>query len=124
MSRRPTRQIVCEPALSPGDLMRDASRLFAAGDFLPAAVLGRAALDTFLRDRVTMLGLVVLHRDCCLERLHARKRAGYLTKDEVHEMLELSDVGNRAAHNRVVTSDEVCGMIQRLTGFVAAGPPD
>lgn len=100
-------------AMSPRDLLHDATRLLRGGDVLPAAVMARAALDTHLRERVAML-----RRDSQYNGLRpvidALGGLGIITREEVKTLRQVVRIGNRAAHNYAVIPWDVECMIGEL----------
>lgn len=101
-------------AMSPWELLHDASRLLQASDVLPAAVMARAALDTHLRGLGAMFrrgrrynGLAPL--------IDALRSIGVLSVDQARTLKQLVSIGNRAAHNYVgVIAWDVRWMIDQV----------
>ena len=104
-------------AMSPGELLFDATRLLHGGDVLPAAVMARAALDTHLRKRVALLGRSVKYTGigpyCDVLRTF-----GAITSDQAKLLRQVARIGHRAAHNYAVISWDVEWMIQELRSVV------
>lgn len=104
------KRLAVADAKAPAELLEDARRLLESGDVLPAACMARAALDTHLRGLVDMLGLRA-RRPVIGEFCDELKRAGAMSCETAREVLQLSDIGNRAAHNYAVDAAEVWHML-------------
>lgn len=105
-------------AMSPRELLHDATRLLGGGDVLPAAVMARAALDTYLR------GLAgELRRERKYNGLRplidAMRSFGVIGADQAKTLKQLAAIGNRAAHNYTgVIPWDVEWMISELRVFL------
>ncbi|MHB9019810.1 MAG: DUF4145 domain-containing protein [Minisyncoccota bacterium] len=107
--------------MSPEQLLTDAAELLGMGYILAAAVMARAALDTHVRDWRSVLGLKPTKRDTWFEHLQQMRRVGVIDHDQVKQIMQLTDIGNRAAHNYAVLGTEVEDLVEgvgQLLGVV------
>jgi hypothetical protein len=97
-------------AMAPYELIHDARRLLAGGDVLPAAVMARAALDTWLRARVADLRRPVEYASL-RAYLDVLRHYGTITPDQAVTLRQVCRIGSRAAHNHATLSWDVEWMI-------------
>lgn len=104
-------------AMAPYELLHDARRLLAGGDVLPAAVMCRAALDTWLRARVALLGRQRRYNGL-RSYTDVLRAFGAITGDQAATLRRLLRVGSRAAHNYATLACDVEEMIRTVAELV------
>ena len=100
------------------ELLHDARRLLAGGDVIPAAVLTRAALDTWLRARVDELRRPVKY-SCLQAYVDVLRHYGSITVDQAMTLRKVCRIGSRAAHNHATLGWDVEWMIGIVGELVA-----
>lgn len=103
-------------AMAPYELLHDARRLLAGGDVIPAAVMARAALDTWMRGRVALLGRQrrYVGLRCYTDVL---RHFGTISLDQAATLRRLLRIGSRAAHNYATLAcdvEEMIGVVAEL----------
>lgn len=102
---------------SPRDLLHDATRLLRGGDVLPAAVMARAALDTYLRGLVAELGRNRQYNGL-RPLVDALRSLGVIPAERAKLLKQLARIGNRAAHNYCTLAADVEEMIHEVRELV------
>lgn len=105
-------------AMAPWELLHDARRLLAGGDVIPAAVMARAALDTWLRARVDELRRPVKY-SCLQAYVDVLRHYRAISGDQAATLRQVCRIGSRAAHNHATLAWDVEWMIEIVAELVS-----